>query len=298
MTNKELTRNYPLWTALITPMNRDYSIDFESLKKIVKMQEAAGNGILLVGSTGEGLNLTLEEKKAVVEAVISYNPKVPLMVGVGGAMINDQVEWIKYLNKLPITAYLLTTPLYAKPGRIGQTEWFKKLLDVSKKPCMLYNIPGRTGVKLHFEAFRELCKHKNTWALKDASGDVDTFKNFVDIAEGRVDVFSGDDGMVPQFAPVGCKGLVSVASNLWPEATKLYVQKTLGGALLPKEADWWEHWSGTLFLASNPIPVKVAAAHLGLISTNTLRLPLIADDLESLEPIIQADISVNEWRKM
>jgi 4-hydroxy-tetrahydrodipicolinate synthase len=137
-----------LWTALVTPMQADGSVDFVSLENIVRRQEAAGNGILLLGSTGEGLALDQEEKKSVVSFVSRMNPDVAVMAGVGGFNLKMQQQWIETCNHLNINAFLLVAPLYSKPRPVGMESWFRSLLDVSGKPCMLYNIPGRTGVKI------------------------------------------------------------------------------------------------------------------------------------------------------
>ncbi|MEX2455867.1 MAG: dihydrodipicolinate synthase family protein, partial [Balneolaceae bacterium] len=111
-----MMKSIKLWTALITPMKSDGSIHFDDLEKVVKRQENAGNGILLIGSTGEGLALSDPEKLAVVEFVSKLNLKVPMMVGVGGFNLEVQKNWIESCNELNIDSFLLVSPLYSKPG--------------------------------------------------------------------------------------------------------------------------------------------------------------------------------------
>lgn len=290
-----MKKDRTLWTALITPMNRDGSIDFDSLKQLIKIQEEAGNGILLIGSTGEGLALSDKEKKDVVEYASGINPDVPLMVGVGGMNVNTQESWIRYCNSLNIDAYLMVTPLYAKPGPKGQTAWFRRLMDASEKPCMVYNIPSRTGIELTTDVLSELKNHSNFWSVKEASGDLNVYQRFRRTAP-EIPLYSGDDALLAFFKPAGCAGLVSVASNVWPKATALYTKKCLSGeteTLFPL----WKRAVEVLFSASNPIPVKLLLHQKGLISTPELRLPLVKEELENLSDLNAIDNEIETWYK-
>src|SRR5690606_19262348 len=150
-------------------------------------------------------------------------------------------------------AFLLVTPHYAKPGPAGQYEWFKALMDHSNLPCMLYNVPGRTAVPMAMEAVTRLNTHKNFWAIKEASGSVDKFKEYLKAAGGKP-VFCGDDALMPDFALAGSCGLVSVAGNAWPKETNLYIDQCLKKTFDAKEL--WTKASNSLFVASNPVPVK------------------------------------------
>jgi len=286
--------NYPLWTALITPMFANGAVDYDSLKKLLKEQEEAKNGVLILGSTGEALNLDAHESKKILNFAIEQNLNVPLMCGVGGINIEQTRSWVQYLEGLRIDAYLFVTPLYAKPGKTGQFQWFKTLMDSATRPVMLYNVPGRTGCSLNFETVKMLADHPRLWAIKEASGSTTDFAKYVKAAP-KARVYSGDDGMMPKFAPLGCKGLVSVASNVWPKATNVYTKQCLDGKL--KEAKLWEDSADTLFLASNPIPAKRLMAHQERITSPVLRAPLDHRDLEQLSPVIEADKNINNWLK-
>ncbi len=287
----------PLWTAIVTPMNTDSTVDYESFEKILREQEAALNGIVILGSTGEALNLNKDECKKILEFGLSLNLKVPVMTGIGGFNQKETLEYVKYLNTLTaLDAYLVVTPLYAKPGEHGQTHWFKAIMDLASKPCMLYNVPGRTGVKMNFNAVKNLKDHKNFWAIKEASGSVEDFKKYSQAAP-NARVYSGDDGMVPEFAPFGCKGLVSVASNAWPLETRAYVVKTLEGKLSSVEATLWSQSCDTLFIAANPVPVKNLMHAQGKIKTNILRSPLDHRDLADNTPVLDANKKVQTWFK-
>lgn len=282
-----------LWTALVTPMKENGDVNPDELASLIHRQDEAGNGVLVLGSTGEGLALSPEDKKKVVETASSLNLDVPLMVGVGGFNLRRQLEWIEYCNQFEIDSFLLVTPLYAKPNVKGQIQWFEALLNAADKPCMLYNVPSRTGVKMHPDVISTLADHKNMFALKEASGSLDDYQEFRKRAP-QLPIYSGDDGLTPFFAAAGCQGLVSVMANVWPKATHRYTKRCLQGRgqeLLPL----WQECSDTLFSVSNPIPTKVLLAEKGWINSATLRLPLTADEIEDTTFLLEADKRINDW---
>lgn len=281
-----------LWTALVTPMNEDRAVDTEDLTALIHRQEKAQNGVLLLGSTGEGLALGLDDKKKVIETAAALDLDVPLMAGVGGFNLNTQQQWIRYAQEY-VDCLLLVTPLYAKPGLKGQVAWFKNLLDIADIPCILYNVPSRTGVKMNPNVLNELADHPTLFGLKEASGSVDEYQVFRKNAP-NLSIYSGDDGIMPFFAAAGCQGLVSVMSNAWPKATHRYVEWCLEGRtaeLLPL----WQECSSLLFSAPNPIPVKTLLYEKDLIKHNAYRLPLTPDDLQDTKALIQADKRVQDW---
>lgn len=285
-----------LWTAIVTPFLENGGLDREGLTTLLKEQEEAGNGILILGSTGESLNMTLSERKTVLNHALELNLNAPLMVGVGGSSLVDTKEWISYVNTLPVHALLLVTPLYAKPEHQGQYLWFKELLDIATLPCMLYNVPSRTGKAMSVEAVRRLADHQNFWAIKEASGSVDDFKSYREAAP-NIPIFSGDDALTPAFSEHGCRGLVSVASNAWPKATALYVQMCLEKTLTKEEISLWDACSSALFCVSNPIPVKRLLAEEKRIATAELKLPLCKSDLSQAATVAEASLRINNWYK-
>src|SRR3990167_2752445 len=123
--------SYQVWTAIVTPMSTDGSIDYDSFTTVLKEQEKADNAITILGSTGEALNIDEPERKEILDFALGLKLDVPLMVGVGGNNLKAQTDWVEYLNKLDFAAYLLVVPHYAKPGVHGQYGWFKALLDVA-----------------------------------------------------------------------------------------------------------------------------------------------------------------------
>lgn len=286
--------NYPLWTAVVTPITSQGEVDFTSLTNLVNEQCNAKNGLLILGSTGEALNLSLTNKKKIVEHVLSMNPTSPIMIGVGGHLLEEQMDWINWLETKQIHAYLMVTPLYAKPGPVGQYEWFKALMDKVSKPVMLYNVPGRTAVALSEQAVEKLSTHKNFWAIKEASGSVEKFKGYLKAANGKP-VFCGDDALMPDFALAGSSGLVSVASNAWPEETHLYVKQCLAKTFDDKQL--WTEASNSLFVVSNPVPVKRLLAEKGRIQTSRMVPPLSHEDMRDAAPVLKADENVKSWYK-
>lgn len=282
-----------LWTALVTPMKENGDLDLEDLASLIHKQDEAGNGVLILGSTGEGLALGPEDKKQVVQTASSLNIDVPVMAGVGGFNLREQLEWIEYCQEFDIDCFLLVTPLYAKPNVKGQTAWFKALMDAADKPCMIYNVPSRTGVKLDPRALNALKDHPNLFALKEASGSITEFQQFRKSAP-ELPILSGDDALTPFFAMAGCRGLVSVASNVWPEATHRYVEECLSGRgpdLLPL----WQECTDALFSVSNPIPSKILLKEKGWIKTSTLRPPLTDEELSNTDMLLNADERIAAW---
>lgn len=273
-----------LYTACVTPFTSNgEEIDYNSLEKILKLQEDAGNGMVLLGSTGEGMSLSDKEKKEVVNFACKLNLNAEVIVGVPSHNLSVALEWIKFCNELPIDGYLITTPIYTKPGVMGQTQWFEKLLNTSKYSSMLYNIPGRAGIRLHAETVANLKDHPKFLAIKDSSGIVDSLVEYK-LAAPDIAVYCGDDYLMPATAAEGAVGLISVASNVWPKAVKKYVIDSLDKK---KDIDktWWKVCKA-LFAASNPIPVKALLKDLNVIDNDNVRLPLSIADLPSRELLL------------
>lgn len=288
--------HYPLWTALITPFNSNGEIDFETLEKLLHEQENASNGVLILGSTGEGLALNKSEKEKVVTYCCQKKLKVPLMVGIGGFNLPETIEWVDFLENQNVHCYLLVTPLYSKPQAHGQYHWFKSLMDRSQRPCMLYNIPGRSGCALNLEAVEKLSSHPRFWAIKEASGKVSDFKAYQEkVSNTPISVFSGDDGMLPDYYPYRASGLVSIASNIWPKATHQWVKKVLSNKADLLEVHLWRECCQSLVSKSNPIPCKVLMHHLGRLQSPYLRPPLSYEEIESTQELVMAHQRIGAW---
>lgn len=284
---------YIVWTAIITPMGDGGGVDYDSLEKLLREQDGAGNGITILGSTGEALNLDDIERKQILNFALSLKLNAPFMVGVGGINLNEQKTWVEYLNNLDgLDAYLLVVPPYAKPGVFGQYEWFKALMDLSKRPCVLYNVPGRTCKKLEFETVKMLVDHPNFWAIKEASGSLDDFKKFRQIAP-NARMFSGEDGMLPEQCKLGCQGVISVLSNAWPTAAQAWARQSVDKNLVNPEI--WAKAAEAIFAAASPIPTKALLHDQGRIKSPALRPPLNIKDQADIEILRKADQEVQAW---
>lgn len=286
-----------LWTALVTPMLLNGDVDFVALEKLAIQQASEGNGITLLGSTGEGLALTPSEQIAVVKCVCALSLNVPVMVSVGGYNLANQLAWISQCNNLAISAYLLTCPIYAKPGEVGLIQWFNALLNQADHPCMIYNIPSRSGINIPLNVMKSIQAHKNCWAMKEASGDIENFKSYAQHCP-ELAMYSGEDAMVPHLVEAGVKGLVSVAANVWPAATHQYVDMALAGqhqTLFPV----WDEAVEALFQVASPIPVKVLMHLTNMLNYSTLRAPLteleITENPFALKSLMAMDIAINQW---
>ncbi len=282
-----------LYTALVTPMKENGDLHLDDLASLIHRQDDAGNGVLILGSTGEGLAQSLENKKQVVKTAASLNVDVPIMVGVGGYNLRNQIEWIEYCHQFDVDSFLLVTPLYAKPGPKGQVQWFSNLLDAADKDCMLYNVPSRTGTKMSPLVLTELADHPNFKAVKEASGSIDDYQHYRKTAED-IAFYSGDDALLPFFAMAGCDGLVSVASNVWPKATHQYVDWCLDGRG-PELLPLWQECTDAMFAGPNPAPAKVLLNEKGWIENSTLHPPLTEEDVEDVSILKNADNMIQNW---
>ena len=284
-----------VYTAIVTPLLENGDIDLISFKRLLKYQESAGNGIVVLGSTGEALNLTLQEKKIILDATKAEKLSVPILIGVGGHNLTETLDLLKLLEEYPFNGYLLVTPIYAKPGLMGQTLWFETLMNAVTKPCMLYNVPGRSAVALIPEVLKTLREHPRFWALKEASGSIEKFAQFKEVIPHHA-IYSGDDSMLPFYAPLGVAGVVSVASNVWAFETKRYAELCIKkdfSTLFPL----WTKACDALFTASNPVPVKALLHHKGLITTPQLKAPLHHEDFHQLEKLHSLDLKITQWMR-
>lgn len=285
-----------LWTACVTPFNcNGDSIDYQSLQCLLTIQAEARNGIILLGSTGESLSLADYEKRTLVKFVCKLKLNTKVIIGVPGVNLYQTLEWLDFCKDMPIYGYLMTTPIYTKPGIMGQTLWFEKLLEKSHVPAMLYNIPSRAGINLHPETAHNLSDHKKFWAIKDSSGTVDTLTQYKKVAP-NIEVFCGDDNMISDMAAEGASGLVSVVANVWPSVVHKYVKQCMSGK--NPQADSWQQACKALFTASNPIPTKALLHDTGLIKHKTVRLPLSTEDLPSVEKLRQVNKMILGWKEL
>ena len=263
-------------TAIITPLN-EQGIDYEAFGRLIEWQIEQGiDAIVSVGTTGEGSTLTDEEhKQAIKFTVEKVAGRVPVIAGTGSNDIAYAIDLTKYACEVGADAMLLVTPYYNKATQKGLIASFTAIADASTKPCILYNVPSRTGCNLLPESVAVLAKHPNIVAIKEASGNISQIAKLASLCGNEIDIYSGNDDQIIPVLSLGGKGVISVLSNIMPNATSMMVKDYLNGnteKALKSQLDLLP-LINQLFVEVNPIPVKAACAKMGF-GENYLRLPL------------------------
>ena len=208
---------YGTGVALVTPFYSDKTIDFVSLKKLLAHTALGVDYYVVMGTTGESVTLSKEEKKEVLEFVRKHNPKkLPIVYGIGGNNTQQVVEEIESTNLRGVSALLSVSPYYNKPSQEGICQHFVRVANASPVPIILYNVPGRTASNLTAVTTLRLAKHKNIIGIKEASGNLEQCMN---IAKGKPKDFmliSGDDLLTLPLYAVGGVGVISVLANALP----------------------------------------------------------------------------------
>lgn len=267
-------------TAIITPLTKD-GIDYDKFGKLIDWQIEEGiDAIVAVGTTGEGSTLTdAEHKEAIKFCVERVGGRVPVIAGTGSNDVAYAIELTKYACEVGADAMLLVTPYYNKATQKGLIESFRAVADVSTKPCILYNVPSRTGCNLLPESAAVLAEHPNIVAIKEASGNISQIAELANLIGDKMDIYSGNDDQIVPIMSLGGKGVISVLSNLMPKETSEMCKLYLDGKV--KESRDMQlrlvPLINSLFSEVNPIPVKAAMAAMGFCD-NYLRLPLTPMD--------------------
>ncbi|MEG0287706.1 MAG: 4-hydroxy-tetrahydrodipicolinate synthase [Victivallaceae bacterium] len=284
--------NLNLWTALITPFLSCGKIDYDGLSYLMAMHSREGNGLLLLGSTGEGFLLEDIEKRELIDHVFKSSYACPVIIGVTSTNLASTLNWMSFCKDYPISGFLISAPIYTRPGIRGQIDWFEKLLNYSDRPVMLYNIPQRTGVFVYKEVVEELSSHENFWAIKESGNCLGDIVHYRDCG---LKVFCGNDDNLEDMANVGATGLVSVIANIWPSFVSDCLNRLSENGFSEDISSLWKKICQPFALATNPIPLKVLMQHLGLINCGQVRTPLSLNDLSSIEPLLNAHKLVSEF---
>lgn len=263
-----------LGTALITPFKPDGSIDLEALKRLLDKQIAGKvDYIVVLGTTGEAVTLSDEERKAVRTFILEYiGGRLPLVLGVGGNNTAAVCETLRQDDLSGFAAILSVCPFYNKPSQEGLFQHFIAVAEASPLPVILYNVPGRTGVNLLPETVMRIYNAApvKILGIKEASGNLEQIKHLIKLSQGTgLLVISGDDGLTAEIMQSGGAGLISVLSNAYPEQAGRLVREAdlaLQKALVP--------FIALLFKEGNPSGIKTVLAQQGVIA-NILRLPLV-----------------------
>lgn len=298
-----------LGTALITPFDANGKVDYEALARLLDTQLTGFvDYIVVLGTTGEAATMTEKEREEVRTFIVNYvrnhpisslvwrsGGVIPLVLGLGGNCTAAVCEALRNTDLSGFCAVLSVCPYYNKPNQEGLYQHFCAVAEASPIPVILYNVPGRTGVNLLPETVMRIynARPDKILGIKEASGNVEQIKHLIQLSntpslEGRdgegfppLLVISGDDGIACELMEAGAAGLISVASNAFPEDF-WHIVHDKDAALQAKYAEMIK----LLFAEGNPVGIKAVLAQKGLI-TNSLRLPLVPASLSLQEKILR-----------
>jgi 4-hydroxy-tetrahydrodipicolinate synthase len=260
--------------AIVTPF-RDGKIDVSSYRKLIEFQiEHGTSGIIPCGTTGESATLTHAEHAELVALTCELvNKRVPVIAGTGSNATHEAIRLTQEAKKAGADASLLITPYYNKPTQQGLFEHFTAVADAVDLPVVLYNVPGRTACSLAPTTVFRLAEHPRIVAVKDATGSLDWTSEVV--GGCNLTILSGDDSATLASIALGAQGVISVLANVAPRAMAELVAKALAGEFVEARQIHrrYFHLMKSLFIESNPIPVKAALHMMGMIGPD-LRLPL------------------------
>ncbi len=263
-------------TALVTPF-RDGEVDEQTFAALLERQIAAGvHGVVPVGTTGESATVTNEEHKRLITLTVEVSAgRVPVIAGVGGNDTANVIALARHAKTVGADAVLAVTPYYNRPSQEGMYLHFKALNDAVQIPILLYNVPSRTSVDLANETVERLAKLPNVVGIKDATGDMVRISLMRRLVPNTFSLISGDDPTLLGYMAHGGHGVISVTSNVAPEACVARYQAAAQGAF--DSAGQWQDrlvaLDKALFLDNSPAPAKYALNKLGLCAEE-VRLPL------------------------
>ena len=277
--------------ALVTPMDAQGELDWDSLSKLVDFHLQEGtNAIVAVGTTGESATLDVAEHVEVIRRVVDQvNGRIPVIAGTGGNSTRESIELTTAAKQAGADACLLGTPYYNKPTQEGLYLHFRHIAESVAIPQILYNVPGRTACDMLPETVERLSKIGNIIGIKEATGDLQRGKEVLDLVSKEFLVYSGDDATAAELILMGGKGNISVTANVAPRALSDLCAAAMRGDAVAARAinDRLMPLHKTLFIESNPIPVKWALHEMGLIQEG-IRLPLTWLSPRCHEPLRQA----------
>ncbi len=264
--------------AIVTPMHADGSVNYEEFKKLLEFQiENGTDAIIVCGTTGEASTLSHEEHLDVIRYCVEVvNHRIPVVAGTGSNCTETAIYLSTEAEKYGVDGLLLVSPYYNKATQNGLYAHFKAIADSVKIPVILYNVPGRTGCNILPKTVVRLCRDvENIVGVKEASGNISQVAQLAALAEGAVDIYSGNDDQIVPILSLGGKGVISVLSNVAPRQTHEICAKYFEGDV--KESCRLQlkamELCGALFCEVNPIPVKKAVSLLGF-EAGPLRMPL------------------------
>ena len=264
--------------AIVTPFTADDKVDYEALGKMIDFQiENGTDAIIICGTTGESSTLTHDEHDECIRFAVEYVAgRVPVIAGTGSNSTAEAIRLSTHAEKVGADALLLVTPYYNKATQKGLIEHYKKIANSVKIPIIMYNVPYRTGVNILPETAVTLAKEvDNIVGIKEASGNIGQVARLAALADGCIDIYSGNDDQIVPLLSLGGIGVISVLSNIAPKMTHDIVASYLNGDVETSRKLQLQAMdlNDVLFCEVNPIPVKAALNMMGMCEGN-LRSPL------------------------
>ncbi len=278
--------------AIVTPMKPDGGVNYEAFAKLIEFQIAnKTDAIIVCGTTGEASTLTHEEHLDCIRfCVKQVDKRIPVIAGTGSNCTQTAVYLSQEAEKAGVDGLLLVTPYYNKATQNGLYEHFKMIAESVKIPIILYNVPGRTGCNIQPATIVRLCKEiENIVGVKEASGDISQVAKLMALADGGVDLYSGNDNQIVPLLSLGGKGVISVLSNVAPEQTHNICQLYFDGKTDESCNEQLRaiELVDALFCEVNPIPIKKAVNLMGL-EGGVLRRPLTEMEPTNVERLEKA----------
>lgn len=278
--------------ALVTPFKEDLSVDYDQLEKFIDFQIDNGtDSIVICGTSGEASTMSHDEQIEVVGACVSHvNGRVPVIAGAGANCTDEALNLAKRSEKAGADGLLVVTPYYNKATQKGLEEYYTTVGNSVDIPIIMYNVPGRTGTNIQPATAVKIAKSvDNIVAIKEASGDIGQVATLAALADGCLDIYSGNDDQVVPLLALGGKGVISVLSNVAPRETHDMVMKFLEGDVKGSLDIQLKYMDviHNLFSEVNPIPAKRAVAEMGYCK-NIVRRPLTEMEEDHAQVLIQS----------
>ncbi len=275
--------------AIVTPFYDNGEVNYDRFAELIEFQIAhKTDAIIVCGTTGEASTLSHEEHLEVIRyCVEKVNGRIPVIAGTGSNSTETAIYLSTEAEKYGVDGLLLVTPYYNKATQNGLYAHFKAVADAVKVPILLYNVPGRTGCNLAPATIVKLCRDvPNIAGVKEASGNIAQIVKLMSLADGQVDLYSGNDDQIVPVLSLGGKGVISVLSNVAPEETHDICEKFFNGDIAGSAALQFRAMEliDALFCEVNPIPVKKAVSLMGM-EAGPLRMPLTEIEEENAEKL-------------
>ena len=264
--------------AIVTPMKDNQDVNYDKLEELINQQIDAGtDAIVIAGTTGESSTLTMEEHRDVIKAAVEFTKhRVPVVAGTGSNCTRTAIQLSQEAEEDGVDGLLIVTPYYNKATQAGLVSHYSQIADSTKCPIIMYNVPGRTGCNLLPETVATLFSAKeNIVGLKEATGNMAQASKTMALTDGKIDMYSGEDGLVVPLLSIGAVGVISVWSNVAPAKVHQMCDSFFKGDIETARKIQLEGLPlvDALFSEVNPIPVKKALNLMGM-EVGPLRSPL------------------------